>query len=100
MRAFKIGLLITSVSFIIWATLFCSNNGQDLSSVNTCLHKEQTTTIDNNSVNRCIQIEEDSSWGSWLTGDSRSAQFHYLDLLELLTGTDDKHKPSSVKPLF
>lgn len=24
------------------------------------------------------------SWVAWLTGDSRSNQFHYLDLLELL----------------
>ncbi|ALQ53638.1 hypothetical protein PI2015_0308 [Pseudoalteromonas issachenkonii] len=99
MRAFKIGLLITSVSVIIGATSLCSNTEQDLSSANICLHKEQTNAI-NNSATRCIQIEEDSSWASWLTGDSRSAQFHYLDLLELLTGTDDKHKPSSIKPLF
>jgi len=99
MRAFKIGLLITSVSVIIGAASLSSNTEQELSSANTCIHKEQTSAI-NHSVNRCIQIEEDSSWASWLTGDSRSAQFHYLDLLELLTGTDYKHKPSSIKPLF
>jgi len=99
MRAFKIGLLITSVSVIIGATSLCSNTKQDVSLANTCLHKEQIKAV-NTGVNRCIQIEEDSSWASWLTGDSRSAQFHYLDLLELLTVTDDKHKPSSIKPLF
>lgn len=99
MRAFKIGLLITSVSVIIGAASLSSNTEQELSSANTCFHKEQTNAT-NHSVNRCFQIEEDSSWASWLTGDSRSAQFHYLDFLELLTGTDDKHKPSSIKPLF
>jgi len=30
------------------------------------------------------------SWFSWLTGNSRSAQFHYLDLLELLSDSDKK----------
>lgn len=99
MRVFKIGLLITSVSVIIGVASLSSNTEQELSSANTCLHKDQTNAI-NHSANRCIQIQEDSSWASWLTGNSRSAQFHYLDFLELLTGTDDNHKPSSIKPLF
>lgn len=25
------------------------------------------------------------SWGSWLSGDSRSAQFHFVDFLELVS---------------
>ena len=28
------------------------------------------------------------SWFAWLTGNSRSAQFHYLDLLELLSDSE------------
>lgn len=28
------------------------------------------------------------SWYAWLTGESSNAQFHYLDLLELLIGSN------------
>lgn len=34
------------------------------------------------SVN-CIELQR--SWGSWLSGDSRSTQFHFVDFLELVT---------------
>lgn len=97
MRAFKTGILITLATIAVGAATLTPTTGQELSSAKNCLHKEQ---IVNQPQSQCLKVEEDSSWISWLTGDSRSAQFHYLDLLELLTGTDDKHKPSSIKPLF
>lgn len=31
--------------------------------------------------------EAHTSWFAWLTGKSSSAQFHYLDLLELMLGS-------------
>lgn len=31
----------------------------------------------------CTELQR--SWGSWLSGDSRSAQFHFVDFLELVT---------------
>lgn len=39
-------------------------------------------------INRCA-AEQTSviSWSSWFAGNSRSSQFHYLDLLELLSRT-------------
>ncbi|WP_010366450.1 hypothetical protein [Pseudoalteromonas citrea] len=30
-----------------------------------------------------------TSWYAWLSGESSSAQFHYLDLLELLLGSKE-----------
>lgn len=30
------------------------------------------------------------TWSNWLSGKSRSAQFHFLDLFELLFGSSDK----------
>lgn len=36
--------------------------------------------------NRCASLDTDVSWKNWLTGNSRSSQFHFLDLLELLHG--------------
>ncbi|WP_207234068.1 MULTISPECIES: hypothetical protein [Shewanella] len=40
--------------------------------------------------NRCASEVTDLSWGSWLTGNSRSTQFHFIDLIELLHGHEDK----------
>ncbi|MFY8273701.1 hypothetical protein AAEU32_06210 [Pseudoalteromonas sp. SSDWG2] len=40
---------------------------------------------------KCATQQEEQSWFAWFTGDSRSAQFHYLDLLELLSRDDSKN---------
>lgn len=43
------------------------------------------------SSQHCVSSETENctalqrSWGSWLSGDSRSAQFHFVDFLELVT---------------
>lgn len=34
--------------------------------------------------------EKELSWGNWLFGGSRSTQFHFLDLFELLFGGKDQ----------
>lgn len=50
-------------------------------------------------INRCAKEQSNNvSWSSWFTGDSRSRQFHYLDLLELLSRSSDdgnQQKPAS-----
>ncbi|WP_256729613.1 hypothetical protein [Pseudoalteromonas sp. Scap03] len=72
MRVFKIGLLITSVSVMIGAASLSSNTEQELSSANTCLHKDQTNAI-NHSANR-FQIQRGFFLGA-ADRLSRSAQF-------------------------
>jgi len=98
MRAFKTGILIASALLLIGAFSFGSSSEQELSSVGNC-HNTQMVSA-KNTLTTCIKVEEESSWFSWLTGDSRSAQFHYLDLLELLTSSDDSKNTPSLKPLF
>jgi hypothetical protein len=53
--------------------------------------------------NRCATENTDVSWKNWLTGKSRSNQFHFLDLLELLHGhkstTSDDIPANSDTPL-
>ncbi|MFQ6371950.1 hypothetical protein [Shewanella sp. YIC-542] len=44
----------------------------------------------NSPNNRCAVQEDDLSWGSWFSGKSRSGQFHFIDLLELLHGHERK----------
>ncbi|MBU1311006.1 hypothetical protein MN202_06365 [Rheinheimera muenzenbergensis] len=42
-----------------------------------CQHSESQL------VAQCVQGEQ-QSWFSWIRGESRSTQFHFVDLLELL----------------
>lgn len=37
-----------------------------------------------------------SEWFNWLIGNSGSAQFHYLDLLELLLSSDSRSKNANI----
>ncbi|MEM5507902.1 hypothetical protein WNY98_03370 [Pseudoalteromonas sp. AS71] len=98
MRAFKTGILIASALLLIGAFSFGSSSEQELSSVGNC-HNTQVVSVQN-TLTTCIKVEEESSWFSWLAGDSRSAQFHYLDLLELLSSSEDSKNTPSLKPLF
>ncbi|GGB44408.1 hypothetical protein [Shewanella inventionis] len=41
-------------------------------------------------ANRCAEQSNNISWSNWVTGNSRSSQFHFIDLLELLHGHKDK----------
>lgn len=40
--------------------------------------------------NRCANQSQVLSWKTWLTGNNRSNQFHFVDLLELLHGHQEK----------
>ncbi len=40
--------------------------------------------------NRCADQAQTLSWKTWFTGKNRSSQFHFVDLLELLYGHQDK----------
>lgn len=41
-------------------------------------------------VNRCASMQSEGvSWTSWFSGRSSSYQFHFIDLLELLSRTND-----------
>jgi hypothetical protein len=49
-------------------------------------------------TNRCALKQNDRvSWSSWVTGRSSSYQFHFIDLLELLSRVTDS-QPSNQKP--
>ncbi|WP_105166719.1 hypothetical protein [Pseudoalteromonas sp. T1lg23B] len=58
----------------------------------TALTKYDNCTCETsqNSDSRYCRQESEVNWYSWFRGESGSAQFHYLDLLELLLGSDRK----------
>jgi len=99
MQLFKTGIVIATGLLFIGALSFAPNNKQKIATINNCDHITQTT-LTKNTTNACLKLEEDTSWFSWFSGNSRSAQFHYLDLLELLTSSSDSKNAPSLKPLF
>ncbi|WP_417761181.1 hypothetical protein [Shewanella sp.] len=40
--------------------------------------------------NRCANQQQELTWRSWFSGKSRSGQFHFIDLMELLNGHQSK----------
>ncbi|MFC3034121.1 hypothetical protein ACFOEE_16570 [Pseudoalteromonas fenneropenaei] len=50
--------------------------------------------------NQACDIETRTSWLNWLSGKSSNAQFHYLDLLELLIGGDKGSKNTQITSQF
>lgn len=42
------------------------------------------------------ETKASSEWLNWLIGNSGSAQFHYLDLLELLLSSDSRSKNANI----
>ena len=65
-----------------------SNPDSTLSASCTC---PEGNTFQTQALDKCADQQAKQSWFAWLTGDSRSAQFHYLDLLELLSRDDSKN---------
>lgn len=96
MHAFKIGLLTATAITIGTVSYFSKSDDSIIAATNCQCSGEHLL---NNSV-QCMNAEQESSWMSWITGDSRSAQFHYLDLLELLTRSEEPQKASSLGPRF
>ncbi|MBV7315635.1 hypothetical protein [Shewanella sp. NIFS-20-20] len=50
-------------------------------------------------LNRCAIAAQQVSWSQWFSGNSRSMQFHFIDLLELIAQStpksdDEKFQPS------
>ncbi|GKW53944.1 hypothetical protein GBO14_10600 [Pseudoalteromonas shioyasakiensis] len=97
MRAFKIGILIASALTVAAFVSFSSADEDDfLAAASGC----SCNTLNASSSAQCMKAEQETGWFSWLTGDSRSAQFHYLDLLELLTSSEESKKVSGLGSKF
>jgi hypothetical protein len=43
---------------------------------------------------QCQSSAEEVTWLNWLTGDSYSMQFHFFDLIELISGAHDRAQKS------
>lgn len=74
----KVGVVLTAALCSVWMVK------QPDTSVAQCQPLVQTQFDGQSALNlQCAQVAE-PSWTSWLTGKSRSTQFHFIDLVELL----------------
>jgi len=86
MSRLKTRMLTLSAIVLISAGVYSSDHSQEVASNDMCM---RSTTQINYSASEHCKLEAHTSWYAWLTGGSSSAQFHYLDLLELLIGSKD-----------
>lgn len=79
-------------------SLLTSSSNQDVSCA--CPSNYENTYTYNRAIAQCrLNTDSNKSWFAWLKGDSRSAQFHYLDLLELLSDSDQEHSTTQYVPI-
>jgi hypothetical protein len=100
-------LALAVLGLTIIATQYSLTAQASLASNNACQCSESASynalLPSSHPNNRCATENTDVSWKNWLTGKSRSNQFHFLDLLELLHGhksnTSDDIPANSDTPL-
>ena len=89
LRGMSVALAITvfSATSYSWIT----DSEQNLAAC-YCPSQLEANNLNSLPAGSCQVKAANQSWLSWLTGKSRSSQFHYLDLLELLESdrTDSK----------
>lgn len=86
-----------SLLAVLWVSIsFAASSAEhDGSSTCECAAgiKADTSLPLSHPVNRCALKESNNvSWYSWVSGKSLSGQFHYLDLLELLTRSESANQ--------
>ena len=77
------GIKVTAMAalFVIFSATALTSDAEQKNNTSNCC---QAQSIEHFPSGNCQAKAANQSWFSWLTGKSRSSQFHYLDLLELL----------------
>ncbi|MBY6064381.1 hypothetical protein [Pseudidiomarina sediminum] len=94
----KIATSVISVGMVMAVVVLSSNNTADNSATQlTAMSQAHCQQLLNNSedastAQQCGQTTKTNelTWGTWLTGNSRSTQFHFMDLFELLFGSSER----------
>lgn len=89
--AFSIAL-ISAVGASAWQT----ENRTTVAECRAMLENSELMT----NPDRCdTATEQEVTWSSWFSGKSRSTQFHFLDLFELLFGSAESKKRDYNRPI-
>ncbi|TDF36649.1 hypothetical protein EYS14_18205 [Alteromonadaceae bacterium M269] len=85
----KIATIFSFIAFVSLAaaTVSAKNNVSMLACSCTAGVELNLSLPMSHPINRCAEnnATNDVSWFAWLSGKTKSNQFHYLDLLELLS---------------
>lgn len=88
----KLSLYSLAVAAIGFAAYFVASPASPLTSVsNSTQQCEQllASAEHQQAVNQCQAQSKKVTWSHWAQGESRSAQFHFIDLFELLFSSDE-----------
>ena len=98
----RAGTLLPTPVYAVFATSACAllisqvlmateNTSANTSACVCDNNKSYNTSLpSSHPANRCAEQTNHVSWGNWVTGNSRSSQFHFIDLLELIHGHKEK----------
>jgi len=92
MGQIKTWMLAVAATISLSAAVYSYDKSEAIVS-KSCACSTNTVQMNYNLNEQC-NLEAHTSWFAWLTGGSSSAQFHYLDLLELLIGSEDSELDS------
>ncbi|WP_417659037.1 hypothetical protein [Pseudidiomarina sp.] len=84
-------VLISAVSAAAWQ----NEPTKSLEECKAMMHNSEQP----NAQNVCQAPEQSVTWTSWFSGKSRSTQFHFLDLFELLFGSAESKKRDYNQPI-
>lgn len=89
--AITLSLLLTGVwAFGVFDPISPSEHASVESSCQQLLSKTEQATL----AAQCQSSAEEVTWLNWLTGDSYSMQFHFFDLIELISGAQERAQKS------
>lgn len=84
-------VLISAVSAATW-------QNESTKTLEECTAMMQNSE-QKNAQTLCQTPEQSVTWTSWFSGKSRSTQFHFLDLFELLFGSAESKKRDYNQPI-
>ncbi|MDV6327640.1 hypothetical protein Q5L94_06210 [Idiomarina sp. Sol25] len=80
--------IITSLALAAFAIVSPSSLVAQQNATQRCQQLVTEKDQSNTSV-ECQLAADQVTWFSWLKGDSRSVQFHFFDLIELISSSSD-----------
>lgn len=80
-----------ALSLVMGWFSYCDKDGYGIDCSNSSAQLDTSLPL-SHPQNRCASgAQQDVSWASWLSGSGQGIQFHFLDLLELLSRSSDNN---------
>lgn len=96
--AIRVGILIIALGVFALGSMLVPAWQSDSANVTQQCDRVMTNIEADQAAQLCNAPSEKVTWKTWFAGESRSSQFHFFDLLELLyqsSSSQTKDKPRS-----